>query len=116
MILKMQKMLDSLVKWGQKCGLVFNPQKTVVVLFSRRRKPPPLCLHIGGKDLDFSNEVKYLGVTLDKKLMWQTHIRNKIANAKKLLMFLLNAVRTNRGPCPKLSKWAYTGIVRPMVS
>ena len=116
MVLKMQKMLDSLVKWGKKCGLIFNSQKTVVVFFSRRRKTLPICLRIGGRDINYSANVKYLGVTLDSKLTWQLHIRNKIVNAKKLLMLALKAVRSNWGPNSKLSKWAYTGIVRPMIS
>ena len=32
----LQKMLDELTAWGRNCGLTFNPQKTVVVLFSRK--------------------------------------------------------------------------------
>ena len=37
-IKKLQRMLDELTAWGKTCGLVFNPTKTAVVHFSRKRK------------------------------------------------------------------------------
>ena len=33
LVIRMQKMLDSLIPWGRRCGLRFNPDKTVAVLF-----------------------------------------------------------------------------------
>lgn len=71
-------MLDKLTEWGRNRGLEFNPQKTEVVMFSRRNKNPPFKLEIDGAEIEYSDTVKYLGLVLDKKLSWQPHIEGKL--------------------------------------
>ena len=63
--------------------------------------------------IPFSDSVKYLGVTLDNKLTWKTQIENKTVACKKLMIMLNSNLRGMQAPKPKLSKWAYTGVVRP---
>ena len=109
-------MLDSLTKWGKRCGLSFNPDKSVAVLFTRSRKTPPKALTIDGKEIAWKQEVKYLGVTLDSKLHWKKHIDDKITNAKRFISKVAAITRNNWGPKPKLMRWAYNGIVRPMLT
>ena len=115
-ISRLQKMLDSLTAWGKRCGLHFNPEKSVAVVFTRRRKTPPRPLYIDGKAIPYEKEVKYLGVTLDSKLHWKTHITEKISKAKRFVQHVAAITRNNWGPKPKLMRWAYLGIVRPMLS
>ena len=112
---RLQKMLDDLTKWGETCGLKFNPEKSVAVIFTRRQKKPPFKLKIDGKEIEFKTEVKYLGVTLDSKLHWNKHIEEKLTKTKKYLGQIASMTRNNWGPKPKLMRWAYTGIVRPML-
>ena len=112
---RLQKMLDDLTAWGKTCGLKFNPEKSVAVVFSRRRKAPPFSLRIDGKDIEFRTEVKYLGVTLDSKLHWKTHIEDKLAKTKKYLGKIASMTRNNWGPKPRLMRWAFLGVVRPML-
>lgn len=116
MIEKMQSMLDRLVAWGTTCGLRFNPQKTVAVLFSRATKPCTRPVRMDGQLVPLSDSVVYLGVTMDRELKWQVHITNKVKKAKQLIMKLANITHSYWGPRPKLLRWAFTGIVRPMVS
>ena len=112
---RLQKMLDDLTKWGKSCGLRFNPEKSVAVIFSRRRKIPPFHLKIDGDIIEFKTEVKYLGVTLDSKLHWTPHINEKLTKTKKYLTKIASMTMKNWGPKPKLMRWAYLGIVRPML-
>ena len=112
----LQKMTDELTQWGNGCGLKFNESKTVVVHFTRRKKKNPFELKVNGTPVPFSDTVKYLGVTLDSKLHWTSHIQEKIVKCKRLLMTLVSATRSNIGPKPNMMKWAYTGIVRPTLS
>ena len=114
-IARLQKMLDELTAWGKTCGLRFNPEKSVAVVFSRRHKIPPRNLVIDGKEIAYQNEVKYLGITLDRKLHWTKHIDDKIGKAKRFLHNVANITRKNWGPKPKLMRWAYLGVVRPML-
>ena len=112
---RLQKMLDDLSQWGKTCGLRFNPEKSVAVIFTRRRRQPPFNLTIDGKKIEYQTQVKYLGVTLDSKLHWTQHIDEKITKAKRYLTQIAHITRNNWGPKPRLMRWAYLGIVRPML-
>ena len=116
MIDKMQAVLDRLVTWGNSCGLCFNPAKTVVIMFPRSKKVFNRKVRMDGQIIPYSESVVYLGVTMDKELKWGHHINNKIAKAKRLLMKMSGIASAYWGPKPKLMRWAYTGIVRPMIS
>jgi ribonuclease HI len=120
MFRRMTQVLAQLAEWGKKCGLKFNPAKTVAVLFSRdnpsKRKFVVPALKMEGRTIALTDTVKYLGVTLDRKLLWSDHINEKIDRCKQLMMKIFAEVRGNFGPKPKLIKWAYEGIVRPKLT
>ena len=107
-------MLQNLTGWGRECGLRFNPEKTVAVLFTRKRKEPTNFVCFEGKMLPYSDNVRYLGVDLDSKLHWKIHINNKIKLAKRALMSIANVTQNSFGPSPKLMRWTYNGIIKPM--
>ena len=116
MIDKMQTMLERLVAWGNICGLRFNAQKTVVIMFTRSKRTFQRRVRMDGQLIPYSDSVVYLGVTMDVELKWRKHIDNKITKAKNLIMKLASITNAYWGPKPKLMRWAFTGIVRPMVS
>jgi len=117
---KVGLVLRQLSAWGKTCGLKFNPAKTEAVLFSRdnpnkrRIKIPKLMMD--GKEIKLKESVKYLGVTLDRRLFWTEHINNKITECKQIMMKVFADLRGTFGPKPKLIKWAYEGIVRPKMT
>jgi ribonuclease HI len=120
MFQRMNQVLMQLEAWGKTCGLRFNPQKTEAVLFSRdnpsKRKFKIPDLKLGGKKIELKETVKYLGVTLDRKLHWDRHVNLKLEEARKFMMKLFADLRGNFGPKPGLIKWAYEGIIRPKIS
>ena len=117
MISSMQRtILNSVERWGRMCGLRFNPAKTVVIMFGRRQDRTFNKIRMGGMEIPYSSETKYLGVTLDSRLNWRAHIGGKLAAARKLMYLVNQAVRGNWGPTPWLSRWAFTGIVRPALT
>lgn len=115
-VLRLQKMLRVLIPWGNSCGLTFNASKTVAINFTRGTKTPRHHLTLNGLRIEYSNDVRYLGVTLDKKLHWKTHIVGKIEKARKLLFKLRSIASRDWGPTHFLMRWAYTGIIRPMLT
>ena len=103
---------------GKKCGLTFNASKTVVLLFTkssttRKKYGDKKLVKMDGVHLPFSDSVKYLGVTLGNKLSWKQDIEAKTTACKKLMVMLNSNLRGMHVSKPKLSKWAYTGVVRP---
>jgi hypothetical protein len=114
-ITKLQKLLDDMTRALDTTGMKFSTQKTQVVIFSRKEidtdSLPKLKMY--DKDIDYADEVKYLGVTFDSKLNFRSHINNKFNKAKRLLFSARNAMGKFWGPSPLLTKWLYTNIVRP---
>lgn len=71
---------------------------------------------MGNVEIPFSQTTKYLGVTLDHRLLWTQHVAEKVSKCKKLLNLLNYALKRNWGPSPKLSLSMYTGVIRPALS
>jgi len=66
---RMQVALQILVEWTLSCGLGVNPSKTEVVLFTRKHRIPDIRpLRLLGVSLQLSEEARYLGLILDRKL------------------------------------------------
>ena len=76
----------------------------------------PNKLKISGQDIDFSHDVKYLGVTLDSRMLWDIHFNNIIKRSKQYIFMLKKAVYKAWGPKPLLIKWIYTAIVQPRLT
>ena len=66
-----------------------------------------------GQQIEHKPVVRYLGVTLDNKLSWKSHISYKLSAAKGQLVRLLTEMRGTFGTKPKLVNWDYTGVIRP---
>ena len=67
--------LDSIDNWATKCRIKINPNKSVYVPFMLKRiNPPPVYFH--SIQIPSSSDVKYLGITLDKRLTWSPHCRD----------------------------------------
>ena len=108
MMNNLQKVVNKLEAWGQTAGLKFNSSKTEVVIFTKKRLKPehmPQKLKVSNQPVEFSTTAKYLGVTLDQKLTWNTHLHNQINKGKRYLFTLKKAVVRNWGPKPKFIKW-----------
>ena len=68
-----QKHLDSLSEWCNKWKIKLNPSKTQVGLFTHSNNTKEITLNLGRVPLTVSNEIKFLGLTFDRKLTWRHH-------------------------------------------
>ena len=65
-----------LVNWVQNNGLALNLKKTNYMLFSRKRvDTSSVQVRIDGTEIGRKHEAKFLGVIIDEKLTWASHIR-----------------------------------------
>ncbi len=113
----LQPALDSVVEWGRENGLSFNPLKTTTVLFSRRRRIsnyPEITLD--GKVLEYSNSLRYLGVTIHKQLSWLPHVRDRTNKCKFLLGKCRNIVSQSWGLTPERADWIHKAVIRPKIT
>ena len=112
-----QHSLNLLERWATHKGLKFSHLKTVLILFTNKRKwtvPAPLTLY--NKDLKLSKNTKYLGVVLDSKLSWRPHIDSRISYATICLLQCKRIVGGTWGISPAKMMWVYTSIIRPILA
>lgn len=113
----MQNALNIVQIWCEEKGLRANPAKTTAVLFTRKTKIENLRLpSLFGVQLLESKTMKYLGIILDNKLSWKTHLDTKLEKTTKAFWQCRRAFGRNWGLAPSVIHWFYTTIIRPMLS
>ena len=76
--------LELLRLWSWQWKMHFNADKTEEVIFSTKRdKPLHNPLTLGTDDIDREMEHKHIGIVLDSKLSFQSHIREAILKARR---------------------------------
>lgn len=112
----MNEALRKVERWCQNHQLSINPGKTVVIPFTRKRTLKDMQqLKLYGRVLEMSNDVKYLGVTLDKELNWKKHVDHNITKALRVFGMCRSAYGKTWGLNPKVLRWIYTMMVRPII-
>ena len=112
-----QRGLTETRHWCLKVGLSINPAKTTLVAFTKRRLLPNLKqITINGTLVEWKQEAKYLGVILDSKLKWHKHLEATESKAIRTLMMCRNIAGKNWGCTPKILRWMYTMMVRPIIT
>ena len=108
----LQKDLNEIVAWSHKWQMRFNPSKCFVIRFNRKRQPIGASYTMSGVTLGEVEHHPYLGVELDSKLTWSTHIDQSCAKAHNTINFL----RRNVFHCPSpIKETAYKSLVRPVI-
>jgi hypothetical protein len=98
-------------------GLSVNPDKTRLVVFTKRRKLPGFFeTHSLGFNLHRCISVKYLGVVLDCRLTWREHVDVKVRKVHNLLWACRRVCGAMWGLRPKVAHWPYVSIIRPSIT
>ena len=89
---KIQGAINNAVKWAKSRGFKFSTEKTKAIRFTRSRRQEEIpTLMMDNVILPFEENVKYLGITLDKKLTFSPHI-TQVATEVKLRLNILKVV------------------------
>ena len=72
----LQKDLNSLQKWENTWKMEFNPDKCEAISVTNKRNPIKTSYNIHDKTLKHVKSAKYLAVTIDNKLTWNSHVDN----------------------------------------
>ena len=88
-----QKSIVSINQWCTMDGLKLSRLKTHCVMFNNRRnwsfsRP----LKVDGAEMEVNKSTKFLGITLDSKLMWNEHLENICKKSKGIFMQYRKAV------------------------
>ena len=86
--------------------LLLNAGKTKCMLFNRSLPtptPPSSIATLEGSDLEYMDNYKYLGVCLDCKLSFQTHIKHLQSRVKSRIGFLFRKTKHPSLMLPNIS-------------
>ena len=81
--------VNKIVNWTNNVGLQMSPNKSEAILFEkqilrgRRRRAEPNGIQMNGDLITYKDSIKFLGLTLDKKLNWAKHLIDLKAKAHR---------------------------------
>lgn len=113
----LQKSIDSIQNWCSKWCISLNAKKSEAKIFSLRRiYYPVLPLKIDDDNLIWQEKaVKWLGVWLDQRLNWATHIKNKVNDGYQRLSMLFPIFNKKSMISKKTALLIYKQIIVPLV-
>jgi hypothetical protein len=74
--MKLQATINKIDEWAKKWRIKINQSKFTHITFTLCKQTCPT-VQMGSVDLPQKNEVKYLGMHLDRRLTWTKHIKRK---------------------------------------
>lgn len=95
---RLQILANRELAWGSRHGAAFDQKKSQWLLLTRRQLPadlPRLCL--GAETLTPQEAVKWLGVTLDRRLTFASHGRDLEKKGTRVVLQLARLARTGWG-------------------
>ena len=108
----LQKDLDTLQKWELENKMEFHPDKCQVLTVTNKKNRTGFTYNIHGIPLKPHDTAKYLGVTIDKSLNWDAHLKDIYRKASFMLSFL----ERNLQKVPQHVKiQSYNALFRPLL-
>jgi hypothetical protein len=111
LIYSYEKLQKYFIKWK----ININTEKTNAIYFTRRRKKeiPRTPLIIQQQHIPWSNNIKYLGVILDKKLTLNEHLKEMAMKTNKIVRILYSLLNKNSEMNQTNKLLIYKQIIRP---
>ena len=110
-----QRHIDQLTESAKNCKLKINPSKTQAITFSRKHKGIKEQVIIDGQKIDWTPKVKYLGLTLDRRMSWAPAITERARLAHPALRKLYPLISNKSSLKKELKLLLYKTCVRPII-
>ena len=75
--------MKELFDWGRSKGITFNPEKTKAMVLNTNNNSAAT-LTMNGKPIGIVEDLKILGITIDRRLNFNKHIKERAAKATEL--------------------------------
>lgn len=106
----LQKDIDNLLSWCKKNKLFFNEQKCAILTITRSTTFINALYKMKNHTIERRNEMRDLGVIVDKRFTFTTHIEKMIAGARQSFGFIKKVTRNSFSL--ETQKLLYTSYVR----
>jgi ribonuclease HI len=108
----MENALDLIQPWFSEAGLSLSPSKSQVVIFSNKHKIPDASIKCNKVLIPIRDSLKFLGMTIHRKLNWNMHIEETIQKCEKSINVLRAVSRVWWGAHPSSMRTMYCALVR----
>jgi ribonuclease HI len=110
------KAVEDLEYWGSENGVTFDPIKTEVMHFTRRRdEGTPTITHQGQVKAP-GEALRWLGIWFDRRLTFRKHVDKWITKATRITHLLRNIASTVKGPTAASMRRAVVACVVPLLT
>jgi hypothetical protein len=109
----LQSAADKITAWANNWMVKINAQKSSTTLFTLSNKDKIGKIKLGDTYIKGDNEPTYLGITLDRRSTWKSHIDKAVAKSRRKLNILRKLAGTNWGANANTLNRIYTGVIRP---
>lgn len=106
--------LNQIIQWGLDAKLNFGPNKTQAIAFTRKSKT--VNITIATKKIEYVDQIKLLGVIIDKNLKFIPHVKYITQKANKVYGFLCKYVRPTWGVNSENIKIIYEQVIQPIIT
>lgn len=113
---KLQRALDLNKKFFNKWKIKLNDSKTEAIIFTKRRPNIPSNIFVNNAPILWAENIKYLGITLDNKLVFTQHVNKIIQRAIGNLIILYPLLNRNSILSTENKLLLYKAIVRSAMS
>lgn len=107
--------LDHVYGWGIKNKLKFAPHKTNAMVITKKLKFDAPNLHMGSTPINLVNEVKILGLVIDNKLTFNSHVSQVCKKALNIYKQLARAARISWGLNSETIRTIYVAVIEPII-
>lgn len=112
---KLNEAIIQLHQWTFENGLTINTAKTQLCIFSRKRSISIAKIKLNNSEYEVKDTISFLGVTLDRKLLWKKHIESIITKCEKANNILKSVTHTSWGADPNISLLIYKSFIRSII-
>jgi hypothetical protein len=115
---QVQLHLNMILKYFDEWLITINANKTETILFTRKSTNSKIITKLKVKDKTIATTptVKYLGLTLDTRLNFHTHINNTLTKANATLRQIYPLMARNNKMTIDNKKRLYKTIIRPIIT
>lgn len=101
--------------WMFESGFSMAPEKSAIMCFTRHRLSMEDSLTICDYNIPVVAEYKYLGIILDRKLLWSKHINYIKSKSERGINMLKCIAKSKYGADPKISLMFYRSYIRSII-
>lgn len=116
---KLQRASKKLLSYFNRWRIRINGNKSVACLFTKKtaqRHIPNTMVAIGQDEVEWSHNLKYLGLYLDKRLTYKTHVENIVQKTERLVRVLYPLINRKSKLSLQNKVMLYKVIFRPTMS